>query len=256
MHTSTWIQAPYSRKFSLVQNFSEMPPSHAEDIILLLLFLQNASCLSHAGLPNDCHTSSLAHTNLAPPKSVTVKIDVNDDEAKSQVATSFLWRQWSEAIKTISSLVHLFMAFIFVVAHQSKWSARNIVDGHFSSGVCKVGFHCTTYVRIRLYPRHSQCLTHANVCDPMGKPCSCMQYKKAAIFTPSHVRIRICIASHMKTCTSTTSHARICIRYCKSHMLQFFRCSCGCNDFIIWTLWFHYMLRQNSFCIVTRAAHS
>ena len=142
----------------------------------------------------------------------------------------------------ISSLVHLFMVFIFVVAHQSKWSARNIADGHFSSGVCKVGFHCTTYVRILntflggFIPK-AQPMSNSRKCMwPNGKTLQLHAVQKKLQFLPqSHARIRICIASHMKTCTCATSHVRICIRYCKSHILQFFRCSSGCNDFIIWT---------------------
>ena len=49
-------------------------------------------------------------------------------------------------------------------------------------------------------------LTHVNVWESMGKPCSCMQFIKTRIFTASHARIRI----------STTSHMRIHIKYCKS----------------------------------------
>ena len=56
-------------------------------------------------------------------------------------------------------------------------------------------------------------LTHANV----WKPCSCIQFIKRRIFTTSYARIHISIASHMKTCISTTSHVRM---YCKSHVLR------------------------------------
>ena len=40
-------------------------------------------------LPNDYHTSSLTCANLALPKSVTVKIDVND-KATSEAATTMM----------------------------------------------------------------------------------------------------------------------------------------------------------------------
>ena len=142
--------------------------------------------------------------------------------------------QRSEAIKTflkISSLVQLFMVFIFVVAHQSKWSARNIVDGHFSSGVCKVGFHCTTYVSILntllggLYP--SQCLTHANVCDPMALQLHAVQKKLQ--FLPQVMRESVSVLQ--VTWKLAPVLQVICIRYCKSHILQF----SSVNDFIIWT---------------------
>ena len=53
-------------------------------------------------------------------------------------------------------------------------------------------------------------LTHANVWESMGKPCSCMQFIKSHIFTASHARIRI----------STSSHVRIHIKYCKSCALH------------------------------------
>ena len=46
-------------------------------------------------------------------------------------------------------------------------------------------------------------LTHANVWESVGKPCSCTQFIKSRT---SHTRIRI----------STASHARFHIRYCKS----------------------------------------
>ena len=41
-------------------------------------------------------------------------------------------------------------------------------------------------------------LTHMNIGESMGKPCSHMQFIK-------------------KSCVFTSSHMRICIRYCKSH---------------------------------------
>ena len=52
--------------------------------------------------------------------------------------------------------------------------------------------------------------TYTNVYESMGKPWSCIQFIKSSIFTASHVRI----------CISTTSHAGIRIRYCKSRALH------------------------------------
>ena len=51
-------------------------------------------------------------------------------------------------------------------------------------------------------------LTHANVWESMGKPCSCVQYIKSRIFLLQVTRERI----------STTSHARIRIWYYKSRV--------------------------------------
>ena len=39
-------------------------------------------------LPNDYYASSLTHENLAPPRSVTIKINVDADEPKSPVDTT------------------------------------------------------------------------------------------------------------------------------------------------------------------------
>ena len=53
-------------------------------------------------------------------------------------------------------------------------------------------------------------LTHTDVWESMGKPCSCIQFIRSCIFTTSHARIRI----------STTSYMRIRIRYCRSRVLH------------------------------------
>ena len=91
------------------------------------------------------------------------------------------------------------------------------------------------------------CLTHANVRESMGKPCSACNLLKAIFFTASHTRIDISTTSHLITHISATSHARIHIRYCKSQ---------GCNDYHHSTKL--YWEKYHSFVaigIATHAAH-
>ena len=76
--------------------------------------------------------------------------------------------------------------------------------------------HCNIFANQHLRCNHCSHnihiirLTHTNVWERMGKPCSCTQFTKNRIFTLGHVRIRI----------STTTHARIHIRYYKSRVLR------------------------------------
>ena len=75
-------------------------------------------------------------------------------------------------------------------------------------GVHQVCIVCPTFP---LMPQLSSVirLTHANVWESMGKPCSCIQFIKAVFFTTSHTRICISNSSHARIHVSTTSHARI-----------------------------------------------
>ena len=73
-------------------------------------------------------------------------------------------------------------------------------------------------------------LTHVNVWEWMGKPCSCIQFNKCRYFyckprkNPYQCYIQVTLesvsvlyTSHTRIRISTASHTRIHIRYCKSH---------------------------------------
>ena len=59
---------------------------------------------SHA--PTDCHAPCLTHANLAPPKSVTVEVNVDDNEAKSQVVT--IMRESSFLVEAMDKGYHVY----------------------------------------------------------------------------------------------------------------------------------------------------
>ena len=101
----TRSEIPYTRKFSLVQNFAETPPDAAEENF----YFRRMRAVQATLLPNDCHASSLTRANLA--RSVTVKIDV-DDEARSQVATTVMESSFLvEAMVKLSRLQGHFSEF-------------------------------------------------------------------------------------------------------------------------------------------------
>ena len=53
------------------------------------------------------------------------------------------------------------------------------------------------------------CLTHANVRESMGKPCSCMQFiENPAFFLLQVMQESVSATSHVRICISTTSHVR------------------------------------------------
>ena len=62
-----------------------MPPDLPEEIFAVFIFVEHKPFKPPSYQNIDCHAS---HANLAPPKPVTVKIDIDDDEVKSQVATT------------------------------------------------------------------------------------------------------------------------------------------------------------------------
>ena len=75
-----------SGNFLLVQNSAEMPPDPPEEIFRSFHFC-GMRAVQATPLLNDCYTSSLKQE---PPKSVTIKINIDDDKAKSQVATTMM----------------------------------------------------------------------------------------------------------------------------------------------------------------------
>ena len=63
----------------------------------------------------------------------------------------------------------------------------------------------------------------SNSREPMGKPCSCIQFIKSR--TASHARIRISTTSHARIRISTTSHMRI-----RTGNASHARCVWTCNE--------------------------
>ena len=101
--------------------------SRPSRIFFFRFYFSKTRAVQATPLPNDCHASFLTCPNLASPKSATVKIDVDNDKAKIQPATtmtesSFLVEAmaiiFARTFWKISGLVRFFQ-FFFVCSCQS-----------------------------------------------------------------------------------------------------------------------------------------
>ena len=132
----------------------------SEEIFVVFIFVEREPFKPQ---PYQMIASLLTRANLALPKLVTVKIDVNDEKAKSQVVTTGDGEGNPQGDKEPSNFIHTLinMTCTNTYEHTSQWRHQNLQPGSLFHGEYFRGCRINPWNQGNLYPVE---ISHHMVC--------------------------------------------------------------------------------------------